>query len=235
MFTSKRQKTRRRLSLIIISASFALNGCAPVLPPLSTADANADTLSDQSHARIVFIWPPGHCSPPGYYTLVTADGTFLGNISEGTQLVTEIPSGFYTIFGWEPLNPNVTTISVPVMTAHLSSGKTYFALLAFGEWDETGPAHLPSSLGEKCFVKQWSESAALLAIKAASTTSLDYLPVWRRQLARIIPSPAGQAWLKTQAPSFTAVSALAAARLAAFTPIARSQATLGADDAPIVP
>jgi hypothetical protein len=184
----------------------------------------------------VFLWPSTSCDPGGYYTLVTADGRFVGNVAAGTQLRAIVPSGEYTLLGWnasrEEAQGPTNKGSVPVLHARLLEGRTYYVRMVFGEWDDRGPVEVFGSRSAMplCMAPDHNMSSAMVKLTPASALWKE-LPTWTADLEAVVPDNAqGQAWLNNNRDVVGSHRELAEGRFEGFRPVARRMATIEADD-----
>jgi hypothetical protein len=215
--------------------------CAPYRPPFTqarvTPGANA---RDDQQATLVFLWPVTSCDPGGYYTLATADGRFVGNVSRGTQLRVAMPAGAHTIVAWNELQEQaggaVAKSAVSVLRARVSAGRTYYVRMAFGEWDSHGPreayAGRVGGTGSRwvCMAPGLSMTSAMVVLSPGSP-SWNELPGWTGQLEAIVPDvAAGQAWLDGNRDVLQYHRAIGEGRFEGLNPLGRRLATLETDD-----
>jgi hypothetical protein len=227
-----------RLCTVVLAACVT-GGCAPYAPPFTRVApvSIAAVQPAAGRASVVFLWPSMGCDPGGYYTLATAAGLFLGNVSTGTQLRVEMPAGDHTIMGWNPLQEDALgewrEEPVPVLRARIAPGRTYYVRLGFGEWDKQGPPvpFKPTQAPTRgCIMPGLVMTSALLAMTPASTYWSE-LPAWTATLATTVPDrAAGQAWLEGHRDVLEAHRELAEQRLQGLRPQARKLATLEAQD-----
>jgi hypothetical protein len=213
-------------SAILLGAA----GCAASLPPYTHAASEAG--ADANEAVVVFVWPRSTCDPGGYYTLATADGRFVGNVSDGTMLRATLPPGDYAIVGWNELQEEsgtgVSEEVVPVLQARLTAGSTYYVRMAFGEWGARGPAAVYAvRTGRRlCFRREGLSPTSAMVALTPSTEDWAQLPEWRGKLAWVAPDPAGQAWLDAHRDVLASHAAIGARRFARLRDDARRMATI---------
>ena len=220
------------------ACAFLTSACAPSLPPFSAPASLSSTQprAEAGAASVVFLWPSLGCDPGGYYTLATTGGAFLGNISAGTQLRVQLPSGEHTIVGWNTLQEDALgewrEEPVPVLRATIAAGRTYYVRLGFGEWERQGPPvpFKPAQSPLRCIMPGMVMSSALLTMTPASPFWRE-LPAWTARLPMAVPDrAAGQAWLDARGDVLEAHRVLAGQRLQDLRPQALKLATLGVDD-----
>jgi hypothetical protein len=223
-----------RSVLLIVPACVVLlcADCASYRPPF-VLPRGASSPPDAHAATLVVFWPIVSCDPPGYYLLATTRGAFLGSIVPGAQLLTTLPAGEVTVFGWNPVmeadtgGPRLETL--PVLRAELVEGRTYYARLAFGVWTAQGP--LPYAAGRCPSAPGPSPTSALLAVTPRVRGWSD-VAAWRAKLETILPDRvAGQAWIAANPEEFRTHRAVGEDRWASLRPDARTLATLGGDEA----
>jgi hypothetical protein len=226
---------RRRLSHAIVFVGCLVSGCGTTRPPF-TQLASASSGANPEVATVIFLWPTTSCDPGGYYTVAAADGKFIGNLSTGTQLRTQLAAGQYTFFGWdEPREEGQAAIvrgTIPVLSANLAAGRTYYVRLAFGEWDETGPrnAFTVRRAVRVCIAPDHHMTSAFVMLTPTSELA-DELQAWTNELEALVPDvAAGQAWLDTKREAFTSHLSVAQARFDGLRPKAKRMATLQAGD-----
>jgi len=207
--------------------------CAPARPPFTQA-VTRDALPDASKATLAFLWPSTSCDTGGYYSLATADGKFVGNLSSGTQLRVSMPPGEHTIFGWSDARApgDASVVGLPVLSATLDAGRTYYVRMAFGEWDETGPRemHMRRTAQRVCY-RIGNVMSAAMNILTPSSDLWTEMPGWVSELPALAPDAAGgQAWLDANHDVVAARRDLAVGRLAGLRPLARRLSTLHAVD-----
>ncbi len=213
--------------------------CAPLPPPFSRTPP-AQAQGDPHQATLVFLWLPSSCDPGGYYTLVTADGRFVGNIEAGTQLRAQVPAGETTMVGWNQLLEDAggkgTTGTVPLLHARLAGGRTYYVRMLFGEWDAGGPHQLvpgwPSSARRRCVVLHRDDgTTSAMVTLAPGSDDWRELPEWSAKLEIIAPDrAAGQAWVDARRDALLAHVAVGVDRYRELRPLARRMATVEEGD-----
>jgi hypothetical protein len=218
--------------LVCAAWSFAA-ACATSLPPFMRVSTGVQ--SEPHQAMLVILWPSTSCDTGGYYTLATADGKFLGNVSAGTQLHVALPAGEYTILGWNGAGGVMG--AVPVLHATVAEGRTYYVHMEFGEWDQKGPRamHVVRTGMRVCFEIGRVMSSAMVRLTPASV-DWGELKTWTTELHPIAAEVAvGQAWLDENRDALTATRALAERRWSELRADARQLATLDAADGVPVP
>jgi hypothetical protein len=213
-------------SAILLGAA----GCVASLPPYTHASSEAG--ADANEAVVVFVWPRSTCDPGGYYTLATADGRFVGNVSDGTILRASLPPGEYAIVGWNELQEQsgagFSEEVVPVLQARLAAGSTYYVRMAFGEWGARGPADVYAvRTGRRlCFKRNGLSPTSAMVALTPSTEEWAELPGWRGELKWVAPDPAGQGWLDAHRDVLASHAAVGARRFARLRDDARRMATI---------
>lgn len=232
-----------RLPLPLVLAAFV--SCAPYRPPF-TQPTGARVETEPGHASLVFLWPVTNCDPAGYFTLATAGGHFIGNISRGSRMSVLVPAGESTVVGWNDLveaaSGSVHAETVPVLHADLREGRTYYVRMAFGEWDDKGPPE-PGLRGgtrvvkgylygrHRCIAVPESATSAMVTVSPAREGWQD-LPEWISKLDPIVPDrAAGQAWLDDNRALLASHVTVGQDRFAGLRPDAMRQATIGPADA----
>lgn len=220
-----------RISILVASATLlGAAGCTTALPPYT--HAAGDAAAGANEAVVVFVWPRSTCDPGGYYTLATADGRFVGNVSDGTMLRASLPPGQYTIVGWNELQEEsgtgVLEETVPVLQARLAAGSTYYVRMAFGEWGARGPVQIYGVRNGRtyCFRREGLSPTSAMVALAPSTPEWAELPRWRGELGWLGPDPAGQAWLDQHRDVLASHLAMGALRFAHLRPEGRRMATI---------
>jgi hypothetical protein len=220
---------------LLLATAFLICACSASRPPFTQLDA-ASVRADPQLATVIFLWPSTSCDPGGYYTLATADGKFIGNVESGTQLRTLLPAGQYTVFGWnEPREEGQAAIvrgMVPVLSAALLGGRTYYVRMAFGEWDDKGPRNVFTvrKAVRVCFAPDHKVTSAFVFLRPNSDL-WDEIPTWTRELEAIAPDTAsGQSWLDGRREAFTSHLSFAQARFDELRAGAKHMATIEATD-----
>jgi hypothetical protein len=237
--------------LVALAACAPSVGCAPYHPPFSVSSittAGGGTTGTSPAARaaphqatVVFLWPETSCDPGGYYTLVTREGRFVGNVAAGTQLRAELPAGETTIVGWNEVQEEIggpgNGSTIPVLRGRLAEGRTYYVQMLFGEWDERGPRDAWWGL-----VGRGPRMRACLRIGPEGTTSAmerlvpssrDWreIPRWLAKLEPIAPERgAGQAWVDAQGDALRRHIVQGEERYEGLKPDAREMATVAESD-----
>jgi len=220
----------RAPTLVASAILLGVAGCAASLPPYT--HAASDGGADANAAVVVFVWPRSTCDPGGYYTLATADGRFIGSVSDGTILRATLPPGEYAIVGWNELQEEsaggIADEVVPVLQARLAAGGTYYVRMAFGEWGPRGPVDVfARRTGRRlCFKRNGLSPTSAMVALTPSTEEWGDLPEWRGKLAWIAPDPAGQAWLEGHRDVLASHAAVGAGRFARLRDDARRMATI---------
>jgi hypothetical protein len=190
-----------RLPLALV----ALASCATYRPPfVQPAVAGAPT--DPHQATLVFLWPSSSCDPPGYFTLATADGRFLGGIARGSRLTVSVPARETTVVGWngvlEETSGAIRKGAVPVLRADLAPGRTYYVRMLFGEWTDQGPPE-PIVFGTRGRLSATrgcvggpDATSSVMVVFTPGSREWRKLPEWVAELEAFVPDrAAGQAWL----------------------------------------
>jgi hypothetical protein len=221
-------------------ALLAFAACTQYRPPFTQSWPPSGAGLSPGEAAVVFLWPATNCDPPGYFTIATADGRFVGNAARGAQLLGRVPAGETTFLAWndvvETSSASATKGTVPVLHADLREGRTYYVELVFGEWDARGPrsAHGltrgSTYVSKRCVAEPDSTTSAMQVLSPASEGWRD-LPTWTDGLEAIQPDrAAGQAWLDANRTAFDVHRNIAEDRFAGLRPEARRLATLEPDD-----
>lgn len=228
---------------------FALAGCAdayqapfaratpPSSPPSSVAGAPGP-----GRAALVVLWPMQSCDPPGYFTLATADGRFVGTIRRGSELRTTVDAGRTSLVAWndvmETSTGTINPENVAVLHADLREGHTYYVRMLMGEWGEHGPPvpGLHSGTwttqggrvaGQRCLSNADGTPSAMIAV-GRDTDELRDVSALETDLAILVPDrTGGQAWLDAHRPLLDSHAAAGEERYASLRPDVRAQATIG--------
>jgi hypothetical protein len=220
-----------------------LAGCSPYRPPFTQAAMPTSVVAAPAsgEATVVFLWPEASCDPPGFVTLATGDGRFVGNLIRGSQISARIPAGPTTIVGWDDLMEEVSQgtdrTTVPVLHAELAAGRTYYVRLAFGEWDARGPLErdhwarprrgMPQRL---CAMFRDQATMALVTLSPARDGWANVAD-WAMSLPVLVPDrEAGQAWLDASRAALAIHLAVGEARFGDLREAGRRLATLQAED-----
>jgi hypothetical protein len=131
---------------------------------------------------------------------------------------------------------------VPVLTARIAAGRTYYVRVLLGEWDDQGPPPAglrPGSIvvnrayyysGRRCIETTEGMTSAMATV-APSSAAWALLPGWTAKLDVLEPDrSAGQAWLDAHRAVLEAHREVAELRLGALRPDARRMATVDVDD-----
>jgi hypothetical protein len=189
--------------------SLLLAGCAASVPPMSHAIAT-ETKADSTMAKLVFLWPPDNCEAGGYYVIATRDGRFIGTLGRRTRLETSLAPGSYAFMTWnaelERLGGAPSIGNTSVLRADLREGRTYFARLAFGEWNVRGPAESWShGRGTGSPTPRCVGSGPAIVALAPRSKHWRFLDDWLRDLTPIAPeTESGERWLAAQ-PSLVSI------------------------------
>jgi hypothetical protein len=140
----------------------------------------------------------------------------------------------HTFVAWNPvLERGVLPRSAPqpkdvaILRASVVEGRSYFARLAFGEWDEHGPRELYGARTglRYCFGRE----PALVRVDPSTDQGAAELANLLEELEPRAPDlPAGQAWLVENADDWELHKSLADARFRGLSPRAKQLATLDA-------
>jgi hypothetical protein len=216
--------------VLLVLGFLGAAACGSSLPPY--ARPSSDAAADADRATVVFVWPRSTCDPGGYYTLVTDDGRFVGNMSDGEMLRASLPPGELTILGWNPPQEESTggalEESVPVLHARLAAGRTYYVRMAFGEWNARGPVDVFNvrTARRLCFRREGLSPTSAMVALTPDTQEWAELSEWRTKLAWVAPDPAGQGWLDAHRDVLAAHVAVATRRFARLHDDARRMATI---------
>jgi hypothetical protein len=212
----------------------AVAGCAGAPPPMShvvTSEASADATT----SKLVFLWPSDSCEGGGYHVITTRDGRFIGTVGRGTRLETTVAPGSYAFMTWNPemerfgRAPSISDTGV--LRADVSAGQTYFVRLAFGEWNDRGPAESWSRTGKGGSIRRCVGSGAALVAVAPRSQQWPRLRTWLDELTPIAAeTEAGEQWLASRPSSVQTRRELAEAREQALSDRARELASIKPTD-----
>ena len=229
-----RRSTVPNLAVASFATCFLACAGTPALHTTRTTPipTNADGL-----AKVVFLWPSDNCEPGGHFSIASSSGRFVGNVARGTRLEVDMPEGAETFFAWNPPREeaaaSAVSENVAILRVELFAGRTYFARLAFGEWDERGPRILYGGDHRRRGVVYRACVSANLALLALPPRSSEWssLHDWLDTLTPIAPelSP-GQAWLDAESWQVPEHRALAERRWLHMTAEARRLASLDGTD-----
>jgi hypothetical protein len=208
----------------------AVVGCAGAPPPMSRI-VKSEASRDATTAKLVFLWPSDNCEGGGYHVIATRDGRFIGTVGRGTRLETTVAPGSYALMTWNPemerfgRAPSISDTGV--LRADVSAGRTYFVRLAFGEWNDRGPAQSWSRTGKGGSTRRCVGSGAALVAVTPGSRYWSELQKWLDDLTPIAAeTEAGQQWLTSQPSSIQTRRELADAREQGLSDEARALASI---------
>lgn len=159
--------------------ALATIACAPWRAPWQVTPAFAEP--DEGVVEIA--WRQTSCEEAGYITVMTGDGTFLGNVGPGTTLRVKVPPGPIELVAW---NPVVEASAMP---------KSVYAVLAKGLVCAGAPARVRIAFGE------WTESGGFPGFdrrgvgRCSDSWALVGDPIWYELPAYATDTLAGTLWL----------------------------------------
>ena len=167
--------------------------------------------------------------------ITTRDGRFIGTVGRGTRLETTVAPASYAFMTWNPEFERVgrapSISDTGVLRADVSAGQTYFVRLAFGEWNDRGPATSWSRTGKGRSTRRCVGSGAALVAVTPRSQHWPYLRTWLDDLTPIAAeAEAGQQWLTSQPSSVQTRRELADPREQALNDEARALASIKPTD-----
>lgn len=176
-------------------------------------------IASTGKSKLVFLWPENLCDRPGYYTLATTDGRFLGNLYRGTRLEAEVDPGKLSLVAFNlPMEASTgtrTELDVGTLRGEVEADRTYFVRLSFGEWDHRGVAgSSPPRIHTRTAARHMCRNDEVtLAVLSPRAQEWPQLRGWLDELDSVrSQGVAGDAWLQADPDVMETHAALASAR-----------------------
>jgi hypothetical protein len=146
----------RRFGYAAAGLAALLTSCRSSHAPFMIAGAESPP---SAHGILEISWPTSSCDRAGYLTIMTSDGTFIGNISTGTRIRTAWPAGDVELIAW---NPREYADGVPhkpyavIARGRVCANAVSRVRVRSTEWTASGPGRVFSRRGNLSCTGHWA-------------------------------------------------------------------------------